>query len=447
MLRRASSASSRGDGELGAALVRARGVAKVFFTGSTEVGRKIAAAAGERLCPVTLELGGKDPMLVFADADVERALDGAAWGSFFNCGQVCSGVERIFVEEQLHDRSWPGSPGGRRRCGSGAATPSTAISARSSPRSSARRSRRSSRRPATRVVTGGGRPETGLPGWFYEPTVIAGSSDELRREEIFGPVVTVEPFASEEEAVRLANDTRYGLGASVWTRDAGAGAPRRRAARGRLGLDERRRLLLRRRPDAVGRLQGVRPRPHTLPARLLRLHAGQVRRGGLGPALGAMVVPVRRAGGRRVQGRARHAVRRRPPGEGRRRLAPPPRARPPREALPAMSDLSHVDEAGDVQHGRRRRQAALAPPRRRRGDRADGAGDGAPPARAAEGRRARDRAARRDHGREADGRADPALPPAAALARRGLARGRRGRRSRSPPSPRRPRRPGSRWRR
>ena len=94
----------QGDGELGAALVRARGIAKVFFTGSTEVGRRIAAAAGERLCPVTLELGGKDPMLVFADADVERALDGAAWGSFFNCGQVCSGVERIFVEEELHDR-------------------------------------------------------------------------------------------------------------------------------------------------------------------------------------------------------------------------------------------------------------------------------------------------------------------------------------------------------
>ena len=139
----------QGDGELGAALVRARGIAKVFFTGSTEVGRRVAAAAGERLCPVTLELGGKDPMIVFADADVERALDGAAWGSFFNCGQVCSGSSGSSSSRSCTTASSPGSPSGRGRCGSGAATTSTAISARSSPRSSARRSRRSSRRPAT----------------------------------------------------------------------------------------------------------------------------------------------------------------------------------------------------------------------------------------------------------------------------------------------------------
>ena len=209
----------QGDGELGAALVRARGIAKVFFTGSTEVGRRIAAAAGERLCPVTLELGGKDPMIVFADADVERALDGAAWGSFFNCGQVCSGVERIFVEQELHDRFVAGLAERARalRIGRGDDFDSDLGPLISEEQRSKVEALVETARDA--VVTGGGRPETGLPGWFYEPTVIAGSSDELRREEIFGPVVTVEPFGSEEEAVRLANDTRYGLGASVWTRD------------------------------------------------------------------------------------------------------------------------------------------------------------------------------------------------------------------------------------
>ncbi|MGH3129746.1 MAG: aldehyde dehydrogenase family protein, partial [Gaiellaceae bacterium] len=87
----------QGDGAVGEALVRARGVSRVVFTGSTEVGRRVAAIAGERLCPVTLELGGKDPMLVFADADLERAAAGAAFGAFANCGQVCTSVERIYV--------------------------------------------------------------------------------------------------------------------------------------------------------------------------------------------------------------------------------------------------------------------------------------------------------------------------------------------------------------
>jgi succinate-semialdehyde dehydrogenase/glutarate-semialdehyde dehydrogenase len=94
----------QGEGEtIGEALVRARGLDKLFFTGSTEVGRRVAALAGERLCPVTLELGGKDPMLVFADADLERAVAGALWGAFFNCGQACTSVERIYVEAGRYD--------------------------------------------------------------------------------------------------------------------------------------------------------------------------------------------------------------------------------------------------------------------------------------------------------------------------------------------------------
>src|SRR5204862_7807172 len=92
-----------GDGEVGEALVKARGLGKVLFTGSAEVGRLVAASAGRSLVPVTLELGGKDPMIVLDDADLSRAVDGALRGSFMNCGQVCSGVERIYVEGHLYE--------------------------------------------------------------------------------------------------------------------------------------------------------------------------------------------------------------------------------------------------------------------------------------------------------------------------------------------------------
>ncbi|HEX6701098.1 MAG TPA: aldehyde dehydrogenase family protein [Gaiellaceae bacterium] len=215
----------QGVGEtVGDALVRARGVSKVVFTGSVEVGRAVAAACAERLCPVTLELGGKDPMVVLDDADLERAVRGALWGSFFNCGQVCSGVERIYVDRSRYDEFASRLAEGARRLRLGAGEdPEAEVG----PLISAEQRERvedlvaDAREHGAEALAGARRPELELPGWFYEPTVLAGGSREARieREEIFGPVVTVQPFDSEDDAVRLANDSRFGLGASVWTRD------------------------------------------------------------------------------------------------------------------------------------------------------------------------------------------------------------------------------------
>ena len=208
----------------GEALVRAPGTAKVVFTGSAETGRGVASLAGERLRPVTLELGGKDPMLVFEDADLDRAVAGALWGSFANCGQVCSGVERIYVARPLQEtfveeltRRGRGLRIGR---GEELETDLGPLISEAQ-RAHVEELVADAVRRGAELRLGGGRPEVGLPGWFHEPTVLTGVEREARvqREEIFGPVVTVTPFADEDEAVRLANGSSFGLGASVWTRD------------------------------------------------------------------------------------------------------------------------------------------------------------------------------------------------------------------------------------
>jgi succinate-semialdehyde dehydrogenase/glutarate-semialdehyde dehydrogenase len=211
----------QGAGEVGEALVRAPGTAKVVFTGSGETGRRVASLAGERLRPVTLELGGKDPMLVFEDADLDRAVAGALWGAFANCGQVCSGVERIYVARPLQEAFTEEFVRRARelRIGRGDDL-QTELGPLINEEARAR---------VEELVEGSGgevrlgsrRPDVGLPGWFYEPTILTGvdRGARIEREEIFGPVVTVSSFGDEDEAVRLANGSSFGLGASVWTRD------------------------------------------------------------------------------------------------------------------------------------------------------------------------------------------------------------------------------------
>ena len=190
---------AQGGSDVGRALVDDPGVAKVFFTGSVAVGRQVAAAAGSRGCPAVLELGGSDPLIVFADADLERAVDGAVFAAFANGGQACVSAERILVERAVHEEF---TRRFRRRVAS------LRLGDEVGPLISERQ------RDAVEELTGAARAERS--GWFLLPTVVEG---RLPDRELFGPAVSVEPFDGEDEAVRLANDTEFGLGASVWTRD------------------------------------------------------------------------------------------------------------------------------------------------------------------------------------------------------------------------------------
>ena len=216
----------QGDGEVGDELVRHRGIHGIVFTGSVEVGRSVARAAADRLCPVVLELGGKDAMLVLDDADLDRAVEGALWGAFVNCGQACAGIERIAVAPGLRDAFVERLAARARglRIGHGL-DPEVDLGPMVS---EAQRTRfealvLNAIEHGAELATGGGRPSESPPGWFHEPTVVLGEPRDarLRDEELFGPAVTVVSMDNDAQMVRWANDSSFGLGASIWTRDTG----------------------------------------------------------------------------------------------------------------------------------------------------------------------------------------------------------------------------------
>ncbi|MFH8699508.1 aldehyde dehydrogenase family protein [Streptomyces chartreusis] len=205
----------------GEALLRHSGVDKVAFTGSTTVGRKVAAIAGEALKPVTMELGGNAAHVVFEDADLEKAVGAIIKGFVFNTGQFCMGGPRLLVARQVHSTllgiladAVPGVPVGDPR----------ALGTVVGPMAGERHLRKVeeyvelARKEGGTIVCGGERLDLD-GGYYYRPTVIADLPNDSRviQEEIFGPVLTVQPFDSEDEAVELANSTPYGLASGVQT--------------------------------------------------------------------------------------------------------------------------------------------------------------------------------------------------------------------------------------
>ncbi len=211
--------------EAGEALVRHPLVRKVAFTGSTEVGKRIMALAAEGVKRVTLELGGSDPMIVCDDADLDEAASAASVGRFFNCGQACVAVKRLYVFESVAEPFVEKLLAKVRRLRLG---PGLEEGVHMGPLHTARQRQRIEEQVqdavdrGARVLSGGRRPEDPRlrRGYFYEPTVLLDPDPHSRvaREEVFGPVLPVWRVSGLEEAIQRANDSPYGLGSSIWTR-------------------------------------------------------------------------------------------------------------------------------------------------------------------------------------------------------------------------------------
>jgi succinate-semialdehyde dehydrogenase/glutarate-semialdehyde dehydrogenase len=212
-----------GDGSTGAALVDAA-VDKVMFTGSVATGKKVAEVAARHLTPIVLELGGKDPMVVLDDANLNNAARAAVWGAFANAGQACASVERCYVHESIIAEFIDLVVKETKALKQGPNSEDIDVGSMTNERQLriVEEHITDATTRGAKILTGGRRLQS---GWFHEPTVVTNvdHSMKLMQDETFGPVLPIMTFKSDEEAVRLANDSIYGLTASVWTNNIARG--------------------------------------------------------------------------------------------------------------------------------------------------------------------------------------------------------------------------------